>query len=115
MTEIRERLKGIRPERRRYSSDQVNWIREQYLIEKRPIPEITKELWPVSGENAIYRIAIGLSYDDVPLSAKLIEAYTDAQKRRELPPPPGGRRPVPLAGPVRAEELLGEEEDESWS
>jgi hypothetical protein len=78
-------LRGIRPERGRYSDEQVNWIRESYLLDGISLKQIRSQLWPVCSINALWRIAIGRAYTGVPLSARLAAAAAEAEQKRRAP------------------------------
>ncbi len=111
--EVESQLRAIRSERRRYSAAQVTWIREQYLCEKRSLGWIAEQIWPKSSQNSLWRIAIGQSYPDVPLSTKLEEALREAERLREIPGPAAvaAVAAVEAAQPVRAGDLL----EDDWA
>lgn len=108
-------LRAIRPPRGRYTHDEVNFIREAYLVDRMTLQEINERLSMQSSKNSLWRIAVGRAYREVPLSARLREAVHaqigDAvvtAKRASHSEPAAA--PLP---PVRAAELLGGEDD--WS
>jgi hypothetical protein len=79
-------LRSINPRRRRLSDDQVNRIREGYLLDGKSLAQLREEL-PEElriSRVAIWRCAQGRAYGDVPLTERLIAAHQHARARREL-------------------------------
>lgn len=110
VVDVSDALRAIRSDRARYSDEQVGQIREWYLIEKRTLKWIRANVHPQSSESAIYKIAVGLAYADVPLTERLQEAAWRAQNAGKAVAAAAlgaGAGPEPT-GPVRAEELLSE-------
>lgn len=104
----RSTLAAIRQKRPRYSDDQINFIRESYLLDNHSAPWINLELGTPSSNNAIWRIATGLSYPHVPLSPRLQAAAAAKGQKAN-----GAETEPAAADPVRAEELL-EESSPDW-
>jgi hypothetical protein len=107
-------LRAIRRDRSRYSEEQVNFIRESYLLDRRSFVWLQAKLaelgWPLSSSNGLYRIAVGIAYPKVPLSPRLAEAHAARQRGGAAP---GAEEPEEeVSDSVRAEELLEDESDE---
>ncbi len=94
-TEVK--LRSIKPVRGRYTSEQVNQIREAYLLDGVSLEEIQEQVWPKSTTNALWRIAIGRCYPAVPLSERLAAAHRDAAARRQIHLPPRQKETAPQA------------------
>lgn len=69
--------------RANYSAEQVNFIREAFLLDDRGIPWILERVHPPSSASALWRIAIGRAYAEVPLSPRLQAAVDEENAARD--------------------------------
>lgn len=65
-----------------YSAEQVNFIREAYLLDGQTLGWIGERLHPPCSPSALWRIAIGRAYSAVPLSERLRAAVESEEQAR---------------------------------
>ena len=84
-SDLARQLQTIRAARKKLTAEEVNYVREAYVLDRRTVPAIQESLYPQISQSALWGIIRGRTYRDVPLSPRLKRAYRVAVERRKVP------------------------------